>query len=318
MSYIEELNEKLLPAKIKHWLALDLFAGCGGLASGFEAQGFETIGYEMQDVYCRTYNRNLSGLCLNEILTPDYKFPSADIVIGGPPCQPFSVGGYQKGLQDSRNGFPTFLSAIKQIHPRLALFENVRGLMYRNKWYLEEIVNELEGLGYSVEFELLNAAHYGVPQNRERLIAIAAQHKGVFKFPSKSKHMVSAGEALGDMVFQAPPDGKYLTPSMDTYVGKYEKASKCKTPRDLHLEKPARTLTCGNLARATGDMHRIVLPDGRRRRLSVREAARLQSFPDHYEFLGSETKQYNQIGNAVPPLLAYQLASSVRDYLKIG
>lgn len=102
---------------------------------------------------------------------------------------------------------------------------------------------------------------------------------------------------------------------MDTYVAKYEKASKCITPRDLHLDRPARTVTCRNLAGATGDMHRVVLPDGRRRRLTVREGARLQSFPDWFEFEGKEESCYNQIGNAVPPLLAYAIAGSFRKYL---
>jgi DNA (cytosine-5)-methyltransferase 1 len=103
---------------------------------------------------------------------------------------------------------------------------------------------------------------------------------------------------------------------MDAYVGRYEKASSCVTPRDLHPDAPARTLTCRNLAGATGDMHRIRLPDGRRRRLLAREAARLQSFPDWFEFTGGETSVFNQIGNAVAPLFAYHLAKSVRAYLE--
>jgi len=102
---------------------------------------------------------------------------------------------------------------------------------------------------------------------------------------------------------------------MDAYVAKYEKASNCITPRDLHLDRPSRTVTCRNLAGATGDMHRLVLDDGRRRRLTVREAARLQSFPDWFEFIGSETSTFNQVGNAVPPMLAYAIASSFKDHL---
>ncbi len=102
---------------------------------------------------------------------------------------------------------------------------------------------------------------------------------------------------------------------MDLYVAKYEKASKCINPRDLYLDRPSRTVTCRNLAGATGDMHRIRLPNGSRRRITIREAARLQSFPDWFDFIGTETRVFTQIGNAVPPMLAYALANSTRDYL---
>jgi len=105
---------------------------------------------------------------------------------------------------------------------------------------------------------------------------------------------------------------------MDRYVANYEKASSCVNPRDLDISKPARTLTCRNIAAPTGDMQRVKLKDGRRRRISIREAARLQSFPDNFEFVGTETNQYYQIGNAVPPLLALHLANSVKEYLEKG
>jgi len=92
-----------------------------------------------------------------------------------------------------------------------------------------------------------------------------------------------------------------------------EKASHCVNPRDLSATKPSRTLTCRNLSGATGDMMRVKLPDGRRRRVLIREAARLQTFPDHFEFSGGETSQFTQIGNAVPPLMAFKVAMAVRD-----
>jgi DNA (cytosine-5)-methyltransferase 1 len=307
------LDETLRPISRGHGVVLDLFAGCGGLGLGFEAMGFDTIGFEMDPDCCATYNANLNGECHEVVLAPDHAFPRADIVIGGPPCQPFSVGGHQLGLKDSRDGFPVFVSAVEQLKPRLWLFENVRGLLYRNRWYLDEVITRLEHIGYVVEYHLLNAVNYLVPQNRERIIVVG--HHGGFAFPERQKCIVSAGSALGEMAYAAPDDGKYLTASMDEYVAKYERASKCINPRDLHLDRPARTLTCRNLAGATGDMQRILLSNGRRRRLTPREAARLQGFPDWFMFHGAETSQFYQIGNAVPPMFARALAGSVVDYL---
>jgi DNA (cytosine-5)-methyltransferase 1 len=314
MNYVEVINTQLsIPGTFKY-AALDLFAGCGGLSLGFEACGILTTGYEMEADYAETYTRNLAGTCNCVKLERGYEYPEAAIVIGGPPCQPFSVGGKQLGLADSRDGFPVFVDAVERVNPDIWLFENVRGLMYRNKWYLDEVVERLKALDYVVEFKLFNAVDFGVPQNRERLIVVG--HRGDFQFPLGGAPRVTVGEALGEMAFSIPDDAKFLTPSMDKYVAKYEKASKCVTPRDLHLDRPSRTLTCRNLAGATGDMHRVRLPDGRRRRVTVREAARLQSFPDWFEFCGTETSQFYQVGNAVPPLFSMKLAQSVLSYLE--
>ena len=312
--YIRHISELLRPQVGNAGVVLDLFAGCGGLGLGFEALGFETVGFEMDADCCATYNSNLSGTCHQAFLTTKTQFPAADIVIGGPPCQPFSVGGHQLGLEDSRDGFPAFIGAVEQLRPALFLFENVRGLLYRNRWYLSEVVSRLERLGYVVDFKLLNAVDFRVPQKRERLIVVG--HKGGYKFPPPSHSRVTAGEALGASALTAPDDAKYLTESMDAYVGRYERASQCVNPRDLNLDKPARTLTCRNIAAPTGDMQRIKLPDGRRRRLTVREAARLQSFPDWFEFSGNETSQFYQVGNAVPPMLSHALAQSAATYLQ--
>jgi DNA (cytosine-5)-methyltransferase 1 len=314
VSYPETINQLLRPQAHAKPLVLDLFAGCGGLALGFEAQGFETLGFEMDADCCASYRHNLHGDCVNVKLDTSYRFPKAQVVIGGPPCQPFSVGGLQNGIRDARDGFPAFISAVEQAEPDIWMFENVRGLMYRNKDYLDVIIEELESLGYVVEFKLLNAVHHGVAQNRERVIVVG--HRGEFLYPKASKERITAGQALESLATQIHDDSKFLTASMDAYVAKYEKASSCITPRDLHLDRPARTVTCRNLAGATGDMHRIVLSDGRRRRLTVREAARLQSFPDWFEFQGSETSAFNQIGNAVPPMLAYAIAGSFRASLE--
>ncbi len=299
-------------------LAIDLFAGCGGLALGFEAAGFKTIGYEIDGDACATYRRNLHGECHEAELRPgfDYALPQgADVLIGGPPCQPFSVVGLQAGPRDGRDGFPAFLDAVDRLKPRIALFENVRGMLYRNRKYLDLIRDELANCGYVVEHPtILRADKYGVPQRRERLFVVAHRCRWSWPKPTASRSF-TAGEALGSMARFVPRDAKFLTASMDRYVAVYEKKSKCIRPRDLHLDAPSRTVTCRNLNGATADMMRIRLSDGRRRRLTVREGARLQSFPDWFEFCGTEGSQFNQVGNAVPPLLARALADAIAGTL---
>jgi DNA (cytosine-5)-methyltransferase 1 len=310
MDYINLINRLLVPNITEKTLVLDLFAGCGGLSLGFEAAGFNTLGYEMNPDAATTYRNNLIGDCIVEKLDLDFEYPDADIIVGGPPCQPFSVGGNQNGINDARNGFPFFLDAIKKVRPKLFMFENVRGLLYSNKWYLHFIIDELEKLGYRTNSTLLNAVEFGVPQNRERFFLVG--HNSAFEFPEKEAKKHTVEDAIYDLMTTTPVDSKFLNVAQDRYIANYEKASKCINPRDLNANKPARTLTCRNLSGATGDMQRIKLPDGRRRRLLVREAARLQSFPDHFQFCGAETSQFYQIGNAVPPLLAYKLALAIK------
>jgi DNA (cytosine-5)-methyltransferase 1 len=307
--YSSNIDRELSIKKRNGFKVIDLFAGCGGLGLGFEAAGFETVGYEMDKDCCKTYESNLNGKCYQVVLDKNTNFEHADVVIGGPPCQPFSVGGEQKGILDSRDGFPAFINAINKINPSVWMFENVRGVLYKNKWYFDQILMHLSNMGYHIEVNLIKVSDYGVAQNRERLIVVG--HKNYFEFPKKKHQKVTAYEALGDYFFYEPDYGKYLTKSMDDYVKKYEIASKCINPRDLHMHKPSRTLTCRNLAGATGDMLRIALPSGKRRRLLIREAARLQSFPDWYKFIGNDSSVYKQIGNAVPPLFSYHLAKAV-------
>jgi DNA (cytosine-5)-methyltransferase 1 len=320
MPYPTRINELLRPAAHFPYHALDLFAGCGGLSLGFEAAGIDTTGFEMDAYAVATYNANLHGRCYARKLTAAVDFLDSvtkpvDLIIGGPPCQPFSVGGHQKGLEDSRDGFPIFINTVAALQPRMFLFENVRGMLYSNKWYLDQVVAELRGLGYVVEAKLFNVVNYGVPQNRERVIVVG--HRGNFQFPLPQRRKVTVGEAIGDTMNLLLDEAKLLTPSQDQYVKNYEIASKCVNPRDLYADRPSRTVTCRNLAGATGDMHRVRLPDGRRRRVVVREGARIQSFPDWFNFQGPESKQFYQIGNAVPPLFAYQLAHAVRAALDV-
>ena len=311
--YSKYINDILKPKIREEAVVLDLFAGCGGLSLGFEAAGFKTIGFEMVNEAVATYNKNLRGDCYNQFLEVGYEYPMADnidIVIGGPPCQPFSRFGNQMGIEDARDGFPVFIDAVRRLQPKVFLFENVANILGRHKWYLDLIVKELQNLGYYVDYKILNAVDYGVPQNRERLTCVG--HRSTFSFPAKELRKATVAEAIGDTMLSPEPESKILTPRQDEYIAVYEKKSHCVNPRDLYPNTPARTITCRNLAGAPSDMQRVRLADGRRRRLTDREAARLQSFPDWFEFEGTETKRFNQIGNAVPPLLAYKIALQVK------
>lgn len=291
---------------------IDLFAGCGGLSLPFEVCGFRSIGYEMSAAAAATYSRNLAGECHESFLTPG--LPEAregiDVIIGGPPCQPFSQFGYQRGRHDNRDGLPIFVDAMSRFRPKIAIMENVRGLLYRNKGYLRAAVQDMERLGYTVHAELLKAVEYGVPQKRERVFIVASRIG--WEWPERVVDApVTAGAALGPLAATEGPDSRYLTPGMDEYVARYEAKSKCVNPRDLHLDRPARTVTCRNLGGATADMHRLKMPSGQRRMLTVREGARLQSFPDWFDFAGTEYERCEQIGNAVPPLLGLAVARQV-------
>ncbi len=313
-NYAAELDKILRPKKNPRYAVLDIYSGAGGLSLGLEAAGFKVIGIDSNPDCCATYNSNLRGTCVNGSITPGYDFPYADIVAGGPPCQPFSVRGKQMGPMDDRNGIPSFVAAVKQLKPRMWVFENVRGMLYRNRDYFTSSMKRLEKLGYSVDVSVANCSDYGVPQSRERVIAIG--HHGGYLPPSGLGVQVTAGEALKNIPRAEREEPSYLTPEMDRYISAYEMASQCRRARDLDRGRPARTLTCRNLGGHSSDMHRIRTRDGRRRTLFVREAARLQGFPDWFGFSGSKYSKMKQIGNAMPPLFAMILGARMRRCLE--
>ena len=314
-NYAVEVGRALKPSKTPKYVALDIYAGAGGLSLGLEAAGFNVIGIERNANCCDTYNSNLNGECINDTITPAYNFPSADIVVGGPPCQPFSVHGKQMGKEDCRNGIPSFMAAVKKIKPKMCIFENVKGILYRNKEYFDSFKEKIQGEGYETDVATVNCAGYGVPQSRERVILVG--YHGRYNKPERLDGQVTAGDALKGIPACEREKPLYLTPSMDKYIAVYEKASKCR-PRDLDMKRPARTLTCRNLAGYSSDMHRIKTRNGKRRMLYVREAARLQGFPDWFVFKGNRSSALTQIGNAVPPLLALAIGSQAMECLEMG
>jgi DNA (cytosine-5)-methyltransferase 1 len=135
-------------------------------------------------------------------LNDSTELPDASVVIGGPSCQPFSVGGNQQGRSDKRDGFPIFLTAVDRLRPEAFIMDNVRGIACRNREYLVHITNQFASLGYIIKRELLNSVYYEVPQQCERLLIVG--HKGHFSFPSPPNYLFTCAAALGVMAVTAP------------------------------------------------------------------------------------------------------------------
>lgn len=311
---------------------IDLFAGAGGLSLGLEMAGWATeLAVEFDKTACATYRRNFEGVQVidRDVRGVDWSHlrGSIDLVAGGPPCQPFSVAGNQKANTDSRDMLPEFVRAVIEIEPELFLMENVAGLASkRHLPYLKRNIALLEKLGYNVNFKVLNAAHFGVPQERLRVFVIGSK-RAIPNFPEKThgtgvRKFVSSNEALQ----RAAKDE--ANPAIVTFAKKpVLRASPWAGMlvngggRPINLTQPSQTIP----ASAGGNRTHIVDNDGILldyhahlvsggtprnglvkgvRRLTASESASLQSFPNTFEFEGRRSAQYRQIGNAVPPLLA--------------
>ena len=168
--WIAFLNETLQLPQERPYLAIDLFAGCGGLSLGFECAGVKTIGYEMKPECCETYRANLHSECRNEMLTEETEYPQADVILGGPPCQPFSRRGKRKGKDDARDGFPAYIAAIRKVQPKIWVCENVKGLPELDEKYFQSILEQFKALGYEVEYKVVRMYNYDAQQMRERLV----------------------------------------------------------------------------------------------------------------------------------------------------
>lgn len=303
--------------------ALELFAGCGGLALGAERAGFRHVAViERDERASATLKQNTSWpLRQCDVRSIDFKpfRGEVELVAGGPPCQPFSVGGRGRADKDPRDMFPEAMRAVDEVRPQAFLFENVAGLTRpRFQSYLRGVISSLAsvGEGYKVASMVANAADYGVPQIRRRLFIVGFRRDlGICWEPPAPTHprerWVSVAQALADLPDpELSPD---TTPFDDHRFHPHARAYKGHTGSPL--DRPSKALKAG-VHGVPGGENMLRRPDGSVRYFSVREAARLQTFPDSWRFAGSWTDALRQLGNAVPVRLAEVVAAGIAAQLR--
>lgn len=326
---------------------LELFAGAGGLAVGLEKSGLKCVALNEIDKWaCQTLRTNRPNWKVLEGDIKDYSFnefkDQVDVVTGGFPCQAFSYAGKKLGLNDVRGTlFYEFARVVQEVNPVICIGENVRGLLsHDNGKTLNGMISILDEIGYRVvPVKVLKAIHYRVPQKRERLILVGVR-KDVdidFKYPKPHRKIYNLKDALkkGELfdcdvpkskgatypkfkkrvLDMVPPKGYWRDLPIEVqkeYMGGsfYLGGGKTGMARRIGWDEPSLTLTCSPAQKQTERCH----PD-ETRPFTVREYARIQTFPDEWVFAGSTAQQYKQIGNAVPVNLGQELGYSVVKFL---
>lgn len=320
---------------------LELFAGAGGLALGLEKAGLSTDTLiEMDKKCCNTlkHNRSKWNVINADVSTVDFtQFKDkVEVVTGGFPCQAFSYAGKKLGFEDTRGTlFFEYARCVKEVQPLIFIAENVRGLISHEKGKtlntMLDILSDLgDGFKYNVKFKLVNAVNYGVPQKRERVLIVGVREGIDFHFPTPDKHMRTLRDALRDVpksegqqyspkrkkvLELVPPGGcwRHLPPDIQKeFMGKsfFSGGGRTGMARRISWDEPSLTLTCSPSQKQTERCH----PD-ETRPFTVREYARIQTFPDDWEFQGTISDKYKQIGNAVPVELGKQIGLSIKSAL---
>lgn len=348
LDFIFENTARQIPLPNKVYRAIELFAGAGGLALGLEKAGLNTVLFnEIDKNACDTlrFNRPAWNVLCGDVTQIDfssYKY-KVDVLTGGFPCQAFSYAGKKMGFEDARGTlFFEFARAIKETKPKIFMAENVRGLLTHNQGQtLDGIRSVIDELGYYLlEPRLMKALFYRVPQKRERLILVGIRkdlQNIAFEWPKPYQKIYTVKDALctGDLypcdvpisqgqtyppakkaVMELVPEGGYWRDLPLSVQKNYMKGSfylgggKTGMARRMSWDEPCLTLTCAPAQKQTERCH-----PKETRPFTVREYARIQTFPDDWHFAGPLTSQYKQIGNAVPVNMAYELGLSIVNFL---
>ncbi|RRR65498.1 MAG: DNA (cytosine-5-)-methyltransferase [Candidatus Viridilinea halotolerans] len=300
--------------------AVEICAGGGGQALGLEQACFQhEAALELDATCCATLrlNRPFWRIIEGDVNTFDGQpYAGADLLAGGLPCPPFSKAGKQLGSQDERNLFPAALRLVDEIRPRALMIENVRGILdpiFAD--YRQQIINDLRKLGYETGWRLYNASDFGVPQLRPRVIFVALQRHSYeyFTWPQERTTPPTVGEALYDlMVARGWPEAARWRAQAAKIAPTIVGGSKKHGGPDLgptRARKAWATLGIDGLGIAddapSADFSGMP-------RLTVRMVARLQGFPDQWQFAGRKTAAYRQVGNAFPPPVAHAVATQIR------
>lgn len=306
--------------------SLELCAGAGGQALGLEQAGFEHAGLvEIDNHCCNTLRLNRPHWDVFEADLNHFdasRFSGVDLVAGGVPCPPFSKAGKQLGSEDERNLFPAAINVVDQTRPKAVMFENVRGLLDSVfDDYRTYISQQMKKLGYEVDWRLLNASDFGVPQLRPRvvMVGIQKQYAEHFIWPTKDIKAPTVGETLYDLMVENKWRGakawrdracdiaptlvggskKHGGPDLGPTRAKQAWAALGVDGRGIADEPPARDF--------------VGMP-----KLTVRMAARIQGFPDDWQFTGRKTASYRQIGNAFPPAVARAVSRAIFQAIEAG
>lgn len=321
---------------------IELFAGAGGLALGLEQAGLTGVCHvEWDHAACETLRKNRPWWNIIEGDVHDVDFTEylgkVDVVTGGAPCQAFSYAGKKLGFEDTRGTlFHEFARCVKEVCPKMFLFENVRGLLSHDQGRtFETIRGVFEDLGYQIQHKTLNACFYGVGQKRERVIVIGIRNDLAevihFNYPEPDKEWTTLRQALEgvpesegekyskrkyDVMKRVPPGGSWVDLPDDVarnYMGKsyFSGGGRRGMARRISWDEPCLTLTTSPSQKQTERCH----PE-ETRPFTVREYARIQSFPDDWIFTGTMHEQYKQIGNAVPVEMARRVGVQIVEALR--
>ena len=305
-------------ASVERKSVVSLFSGCGGMDLGFlggfifggnryERLPFEVVwANDLNQAACATYAANLNHpIRQGDIAELLNELPrQSDVVIGGFPCQDVSINGARRTTEGDRTVlYQHMVEAIQRTEPEVFVAENVKGfLMSHGEEFFDQMLQDFRSIpGYTVSYKLYLAADYGVPQVRERIFIVGVRGEQPFQHPEPNGPHITAKEALQDL--ESLPEDRALG-----HIWSKAKRSPDQGSRRLAADKPATTIR----AEHHGNIQWHYSMD---RRISLREAARLQSFPDSFRFMGGMRETERQIGNAVPPVLAWHIAKAVSEYL---